>query len=199
MSAQEKTEAGKPRKMGAEKKKAAALLGLVAVGLLLWGRLLIQQVPRTVVANPSASASAETPGNPAGEIPADQGSGALAMAPLRSQARPVVTVDLPTNLCRDVFTFDASRYTRVVKDEIAPRPVEKSVVKTTDEKVRVTPGAPQANGLVLQTTIQGEHPRAMINGQVLTPGQKINGFVLRKVLPRQVILEMNGVEIRLEM
>lgn len=56
-----------------------------------------------------------------------------------------------------------------------------------------------ARGLVLQSTVAGDPPRAVISGQVLQPGERINGLELRQVLPRQVVLESDGVEVRLEM
>jgi hypothetical protein len=180
-------------KLGAEKKKLLVLGGMVAVGLLLWGRLLIQQVPRTAVADNPQVAQGETNG----DAPAEAGE-TLAAAPVKPVQR--VSVELPTTLSRDLFTLDAGRYTRVPQEEPVFQPVvEKSAPQSTDDnRTRVTTPT-QAVSLVLQTTILGESPRAMINGQVLKPGQKIGGYTLRRVMPRQVILEMNGVELRLEM
>ena len=56
-----------------------------------------------------------------------------------------------------------------------------------------------ARSLKLQTTIVGAHPRAVINGQLVGPGDKIAGFTVRRILDRKVIVEMDGVQVRLEM
>ena len=173
-----------PNKTAAEKKKLMFLLGLGLVGLLLWGRVLIQRVPRTAVAAPTAQASNTNP---------SAASSVATVADGTSEERKVVNVNLPDKLPRDLFALDASRYTRV-KDDTDIRPPEKSVPQPSDVTPRVTVGT---SGLVLQATILGQHPCALINGQVVLPGQRIKGYVLRKVLPQRVIVEMNGVEITL--
>ena len=40
----------------ADKKRLSMTLGLLAIGLLLWGRLLIKDLPKTAVADPTAAA-----------------------------------------------------------------------------------------------------------------------------------------------
>ena len=74
------------------------VLGLILVGiaLLLWGRLLLKQVPQAAVADQPVKAAA-TP--PASDHPS-----------MRAGPRPVVFVDLPDKIRRDVFTIDPSRY-----------------------------------------------------------------------------------------
>lgn len=72
---------------------------------------------------------------------------------------------------------------------------EKSSLKPTDESQVAAETALSA--LTLQTVFPGDPPSAVINGQSLTPGDEIQGFVLRRVMPNQVALEKNGVEIRL--
>lgn len=69
----------------------------------------------------------------------------------------------------------------------------KSSLKPTDESQVAAESALSA--LTLQAVFPGDPPRAVINGQSLTPGDEIQGFVLRKVMPNQVALEKNGVEV----
>jgi len=177
----------------ANKKKLFILLGLAAGGLLLWGRLLLQQVPRTVVADPPAQTVAlQTPVNDA----APGSVATLASGPIVRQA---VNVQIPSKLPRDLFALDPTGYTRLPKDEPDIKPVEKSYTKPTDDNQAAGEFAKAAGSLVLQTTIMGDTPRAMISGQVLKQGQQIKGFVLKKILQRQVILERDGVELKLKM
>jgi hypothetical protein len=47
--------------------------------------------------------------------------------------------------------------------------------------------------------VTGADERALISGRVVRPGQSVKGFVLKKIMSRQVVLVRNGVELRLEM
>jgi hypothetical protein len=167
----------KLKSLTANQKKLSALLLLVAVGLLLWGRLLwTQQVPRVVMAHPEEAS---------GLAPGSEGS-----APANAPApRATVYVDLPTDLARDLFAAAEA------PAPLTPEP-DKSGPQVADDNQQTTP---TAKGLVLQTTILGTPPRALINGRLLVPGDRINGFTLRRILRREVVLEMNGIEVRLGM
>jgi hypothetical protein len=166
-----------------DKRKLGAIVALLALGLLLWGRLMLKQVPRTALAKPSDKT-----------LVAGNGGGLM-----RSLTRKTIEVDLPENLTRDPFQIDPSAFPKVEKPAES-LPTAKSEVKPADVKPDAASLVRQAaSGLALQTTILGDTPRALINGQLLAPGEKIRGFELKKVMPREVILEMNGVELRLEM
>lgn len=56
-----------------------------------------------------------------------------------------------------------------------------------------------AGRLTLQSIIQGARPRAMINGQLLASGQKIEGFTVSQIDQRHVILTRGGVDVKLGM
>ncbi|MCX5661747.1 MAG: hypothetical protein NTW19_18870 [Planctomycetota bacterium] len=171
-------------KLSAEKKKLAVMACLLTVGLLMWGRLLLlHRQPRQAVADTVAvAASDETSGS----------------------AKKVVRFDLPKELNRDLFALDSSGYERVpvtaapVVVNQAPV-VEKSVDHSADESARVASIRQAAGELRLQSTLQGDRPRAVINGLSLAKGQVIKGFVLVKIEARHVIVERDGVEICLEM
>jgi hypothetical protein len=172
------------RNLTANQRKVSLMIGLVGVGLLLWGRLLFKDVPRTALADPT-----------------DQAAASPAAPEARRAGRPVVRVVLSPRLERDLFALDARYYPArrgnpASIEAVTPPAPDKFAPQTTDVQQQVLDAR---HGLVLQTTILGDRPRAMINGQVMSPGDKIGGFTLRKVLPRGVILEMNGIEVRLEM
>lgn len=176
--------------MFGERQKLAVMACLVAVGLLLWGRLLLlHRQPRQAVANTVASAASVNAADARG-------------------GRKVVRVELPGELARDLFALDASGYEPVPapaapEAKSAPAPtverVEKSVDENADEIARVEAIRHSAMSLRLISTMQGASPRAVINGLPLAEGQVIKGFVLRKIHARQVILVKDGVEIGLEM
>lgn len=168
----------------ANKRKLGLMVGLLAVALLLWGRLLLRQAPRTAVADPTAVvAAAATSPTPGGGL----------------TARPVIRVELADTIERDLFTPDVAKYARVNKPSVIEPAGGKSAPVTADEPSQAELAHQASKDLVLQTTMLGETPRAMISGQVLSPGQKIRGFTLKSVMPRHVVLELNGIQIKLEM
>jgi hypothetical protein len=165
------------QKLLADKAKASLMLGLVAVLLLMWGRLMLKQVPRQAVAEPAATA---------------------AVSVTRAWAPKVVEFTPPESWSRDLFVVDTGRYARNPKNEV--KPVAKSDPQPSDELLESTVVKKAAAGLTLQTTmLGGDKPRAMIDGQVIEQGQQIRGFTLKKVESRWVVLEMNGIEVELGM
>lgn len=188
---------GKSGAGSAQTKKVYAMVALLAIGLLLWGRLLLKQVPRTAVADdPTAIAAAE---------PSTTAAGAAASE--RWGVVKIARADLSTNLARDPFELDDSGYQKVAKVEPPPTAVvetkkaepEKSVDHSADEARRVEAIQRAASAFSLKSTVTGERPRAVIDGVTVAPGQKFRGFTLLRVESRRVVLEKEGVEVLLEM
>lgn len=171
------------RVMLADKKKAGLVLGLLAVGLLLWGRLLLKQVPRTATADPNQKQSA---------VDASQKRSTI------TQTEKVVELALSENFGRDLFSFHPEGYTRLTDVPITESGTDDSDV-TAQKQARIEAVRIAARRLSLQSVVQGEQPRAFINGQLIAPGQTVEGFLLKQVTDRYAVLEMNGVEIRLGM
>lgn len=166
----------------ADKKKSGAMLALLLVGLLLWGRLLLKDVPKTATAVPGSTATHD----------ADD-----ALELVKDQA-PRVEVDWPADLPRDLFVFDASRYRRTVTDDTRDA-AEKSPRVLTDKDLQIEALRRRARDLTLQSVITGSEPRAMINGRFMKIGQSVNGFELLEIHERSVILLMQDVKLRLSM
>ncbi len=177
------------RQLTADKKKLCLMLGLLAVGLLLWGRLLIKDVPRTATAKPAVQAAAT---GPASEPFTAQAMGA--------DTGPAVTVvvDLPRSLTRDMFALDTSGYPQAKKGEDSSVPA-KAPVETPDKAYRVAKATQAARGLTLEGVILSDDPSVIINGQLLQEGQQIDGLTVYRIENRKVVLEMDGVYIRLGM
>lgn len=165
-------------------RKLAIIAVLLSAAMLLWGRLLLKQVPRTATAEPGAVevvAVSEPAGSPA------------EAAPL-----PVVYVDLPEHLPRDLFSFGAEGGGWATKINSGPMQ-EKLVPKRSDEHLRSAAVRKAAEQLELQSVVTGEQPRAVINGRLFAPGDVCDGFTLIEVARRHVLLEQNGVIVRLSM
>ncbi len=184
------------RPLLADKRKLGVVAVLVVVMAVLWGRLLLAPAPRT--AGAAVAVIAETNGSGAnlalGTADADSALNSAVLDPLRY---PVVYIDLPNELTRDVFALKEDRYQRLKPSN--PEGEAKSQVEVVDAMPEAELVRRAARGLALQTTMLGETPRAMINGQLLSPGDKIEGFVLLEVRERHVVMQMRGIRIELGM
>jgi len=180
------------RQLFADKRKLGLMVSLLAVALLLWGRLLIKDVPRSAVAEPDKEVAADT------SSPADQSPESTDKA-----ERRVVRIRKFAPAGRELFAFDPDRYPRAERPKPKVDPSPKSGSDRTDEqdKREVARMAvySAARGLTLQSTLLGSPNRAMINGVLLEPGEKILGFELKTVRNRQVTLARDGIEVTLEM
>lgn len=173
----------------ADKKKLSIMISLSAVMLLLWGRLLLKQDPRTAVAEPSVSAVVDAASDSGDET-----------SPTASQFvnNPTVELAIADELQRDLFRFEKDRYPLAagvqVEDEL-----EKSPDKKPDEKEQIEAIRTMASQLRFQAAMLGPTPRALINDRIYRLGDKINNFRVTKIESRRVVLENGGIEIHLEM
>ena len=173
-------------RLGADSKKISVVVVLLAFGLLLWGRLLLQEVPRSASARPTTSKLA----NEQSRVTATSDAAAVKVR--------IVRVDLPRDLSRDLFTFDSNPYKRTPDNDPSARNAklasQQSDELTWDELTRLA-----RTLLTLDSVVTQPRPYAVINGQLLMPGQSVEGFKLRAVEDRSVILEKDGITIRLKM
>ena len=168
-----------------DKKKLSLIVGLFCVMLLLWGRLILKQVPRVAVADPAPSSSATT------VLP----SSTQALKRTLSGEKPVVTVTLPNVSQRDLFELDLTAYpTEQVDEPQEPEAKKKIEVDKVEKELKAMVGRIQ-----LESTVLGSKPCAIINGQIVVVGQSIDGLILKEVQSRQVILEYFGRLVRLRM
>jgi len=163
--------------------KKLFLMVVVFAALLLWGQLLLKKIPRSAIAVPDASVS-DSSGIP------EPGLGLFGV-------RSTVFVEAPTGIARDLFALDEAYYEKVETPE--PKLVPKPTPEIPDEPKPEDDVAIALQNLELHGTIGGDAPRAVINGQIVGMGEEIEGFELRKVMNRHVILRKNGVHVRLEM
>ncbi len=172
----------------ADKKKLGIMICALAIGLLLWGRLLLQGVPRTATADDPETQTQATNNPPP---TSDQNDRSY-------KNRPVIHVDLPASPGRDIFGIDPSRYRRTPGaglNDIGP----KSAQVTPDVESRIAVVRTEATELRLESVLAGARPRAYINGRLLAPGDEYEGFTLIQVTDRHVLLTKYGLIIRLKM
>ncbi len=172
----------------ADKKKLGIMICALAIGLLLWGRLLLQGVPRTATAEDPVKQTRA----------ADNSDTEVDKSMVASKPLPVVHIDLPASPGRDLFGLDPSRYRRTPGgSQNNNRP--KLAQITTDGDPRMAAVREEAMELRLESVLTGSQPRAYINGQLLKPGDDIEGFTLLKVTDRHVLLTKYDLFIRLRM
>ncbi len=178
-----------------DKRKLGVMFALLCVAMLLWGRLLLKDVPRSAVAEPAASQAPDT--EPDKNI--DSGP---STPQSRLADRPVIQVSLVDRVARDPFAFDPTRFPRIGnEDETAAVRTKLVEEPTDDDQQRQSHKAIElaARRLNLQSTLLGAQSRAMINGQLLSVGESIQGFELIDVRSRQVTVRKDNVEVVLEM
>ena len=167
------------RQVTADKKKLGLMVGLMAVGLLLWGRLMLKQVPQVATA--------------------DDGLAVAAAADM-AQRPDRVTVKLlsPGPLDRDLFALAADHYRALPKAPEKDLTLPKSEPEASDDSVRRAV-LEDARGLRLQSVTLGDVPAAIINGRLVRLNGLIDGFTLLHCDERSAVLERDGLKVRIRM
>lgn len=183
------------RDLLADKRKLGLGVALVAVALLLWGRLLLKDVPRTAIADPK-------PDRQANASPRTEAAPSTDPAPV-DQRRPEVVLEPTRPGQRDLFAWEARFYPGAFPEPENPDSSQKSASDSADQsqqrrQVRRAVLA-EAASLNLQSTMLGQPSRALIGSVLLETGQTVRGFELTEVRARQVTLVKHGVEVTLEM
>ena len=166
---------------------------LLAVGLLLWGRLiLLESVPRVGFADPDAATTAGP------QSAADQAGLDVA------HELPIVYMDLPRGLQRNLFLAPSSFLPQPAQDSSASSLEPKSQAETSEDPIalqqqRIERIRQDGASLRLESLIHGTPPIAVVDGHVLRIGQVIQGFRLEAVGDRSVVLMKDGVRVELVM
>ena len=182
------------RQVTADKKKFGILVTFVAVGLLLWGRLiLLEDVPRHATADPAENTQAVTT---AAATPA----AATATAPPPDMgALPEVRTELSDRLSLNLFAFRYDRYNPVPVPE-TPRIDIEDPQLSDDVEVRRRELQERLEVLHLQSVIQGgPRPLIVINGRLFRVGDSIDGFEIVSFNDRSATLTRDGLTFDLEM
>jgi len=177
--------------MTADRRRFGVMCALIAVGLLLWGRLiLLKNIPRTGYAKPDEELVVSDDG-----AEDQEHSGVI--------NRRFIYCDLPTTLARDLFAVP-SDYTKQASESTQSAEVaSKLQVDQPDpvelERERVEAIRSEAGSMHVDSLIRGSVPLAVIDGHVLAVGNTLKGFVLEQVLERSIILSKGGVRVEIEM
>lgn len=185
-------------RMTSDRRKFSIMCGLAVVGLLLWARLLLlNDVPRTGLADPIGSASTAT-------TPTSETNEAKKQDRPSIESAPVVYLDASTRLARNFFKVPEAMFPQTEQAAPVHDTAPKSQTDTPEDSVeaeRQRVGAIEAEAakLRLGSLILGAAPAAVINGRVVREGGHIDGFRLERVLKRSVILLKDQVRVELKM
>lgn len=152
---------------------------LLAIALLMWGRVLLTGEPQSAVADAQEDAGAQAP----------------VVDPLHS--RQTVFVELSDLAPRDLFQLKTNEFSKVDKPIVIPPP--NSPAEKSDEARRAEMSATLAT-VRLQSTIMSEQPAALINDRLFQQGQEpVPGFTLTRITQHSVFLKRIGTEEEFEL
>jgi hypothetical protein len=165
------------RQLTADRRKLGVIVVLLLIGIVMWGRLLLDTGPSEAKAKPADAITQPLPD-----------PGTLSVAPdAATQDQPVVRLARPRPLSRDLFNTAML----IPRKKVEPEPKSPDEPSDAPKEV-VNPGV-----LNLQSVMQGADGRAMINGTIVPVGGTIQGFELKQVADRSVIVEKAGQTFRL--
>ena len=176
-------------------KKTVILAVLVLVGVIFGVRTLSKSTP--------ASAGAAPTGTPEELAMLMGGQGNPTDARLKSYDTPQEPrVDIPKAevvITRDMFAFDPSGF-EVIETVVEPQDEETPIVVTDPDQVDAMKAVQAAAAeLTLQSTMASDTPVALINGQVLSIGERIDGFTVTSISAESCVVAKQGVNVVLLM
>jgi hypothetical protein len=171
-----------------EKKKAAVMIVLLAVAIVLFAQLLLKKPnPAQATAAPAARvetlrATSAEPSTPSSEdVSADT-------------SRDDYLRQIDTTIRRDIFAPPESYFPPGQSGKRSYRPITGG--RSDAEKESVWN---EAKALTLESTVLSATPRAMIDGQLVRVGDWIKGFRVEDIRSRSVTLGKEGISVSIEM
>lgn len=187
-----------------DRRRLIAVCSLAGVCLLLWARLIfLEKIPRTGYADPGTAAQATGPVTQSGVASPTAANGQSGSGSVETKhPKPEIQVALPQALIRNVFAHPADFDAELAERLPSRSQAAKSEPNTPDpivlERQHADEIHAQAAGLHLESIMQGAVPMAIVNGRVIRPGQRVDGFELKRVNETSVVLSKDGIEVRLE-
>jgi hypothetical protein len=107
-------------------------------------------------------------------------------------AARAITIEIPDVLPRDLFDASAA-FPHEVPVSTASTPATKPTSVTDD---RAAIAAEARSTIVLDATMLGSDPTALINGRQCRVGNVVRGFTVKKIAADHVIIERDGVKLQ---
>jgi hypothetical protein len=187
----------------ADPAKAAVLLVLVGVMVVLWVRAMGNYAPapaRASIAYQVTDADRTIAAAAAGPHATSSALAEWMRAPIGPMERNLFSVKL------DYFRQDASvprPAPRASGDEGFWDQLAKSMADQADQRkqrqILIENLQYQAAQLKMQSTLMGSQPRAMINNSLVSEGDVVAGFRVLKIEARRIIVEREGIKLEVLM
>jgi hypothetical protein len=107
-------------------------------------------------------------------------------------ARPII-IQIPDALPRDLFDGTAAFPPEVAS---APRPTTAPAVRPGTLDAHAAIAAEARNTIVLDATMLGSDPTALINGRQCRVGNVVKGFTVKRIAADHVVIEREGVMLK---
>lgn len=161
------------RRMMANRKQFGFMLALVVVALLMWGRVLLKDAPRTAVADPEATPQAVQTLPPGATEPATK--------------RTTVVVEISDQSSRNLFNLKSDEFAKVERPNVIPSP---NLVPEKSDEARRAELSAKLKDLKLKSTIMGERPAALMNDRLFHEGSEpVPGFTITRITQHSVFLK----------
>jgi hypothetical protein len=134
-----------------------------------------------------------TPSGASASLGAGNGSVPDPAADPRSPAARAITIEIPDTLPRDLFDASAAFPPEVPVSTVTATPTTKPH-SAADDRAAI---AAEARGtIVLDATMLGSDPTALINGRQCRVGNVVRGFTVKKIAADHVVIERDGVRLK---
>ena len=184
-----------------EAKKTVTLGVLVAVLVVLWGRLMLKSKA------PAAARGAEAPVFPTDNLPAAEPQ--MSEAPgssLQEWARQPIT-PIRRNLFSVPLDYYPDQSSRSGNEGNSEQGFWQGLAKSLSDRadhqeqrrILVENVKARAESLKLQSTVMSTQPSAMVNEQMVHEGSSVAGFRILKIEPRRIIVERESVRLEIKM
>lgn len=187
----------------AERKQSITLAVLVVAALGMWARAAVKQGSQAQASQQDTASVAQT-------------ASPTASAAVEIKRYETITLEQATPLSRDLFAPRPEDFPPPVQMEQAQAEPAKSASGSDDNTTSLQGLQPQtetervqeeARSLRLRSTVVGNESIAIIETTlagsaarvVLRVGDPVQGFTLKEVLSRSVVLEKNGIEVTLSL
>jgi hypothetical protein len=154
----------------------------ICIGLAL---VLLAVLFRAFGSTPSGASASPGAGN---------GSAPSQSADLHSPAAQAITIEIPDTLPRDLFDASVAFPPEVPVSSTAPTTPATKPHSAADDRAAIA--AEARSTIVLDATMLGSDPTALINGRQCRVGNVVKGFTVRKIAADHVVIERDGVRLK---
>jgi hypothetical protein len=196
----------------ADRRKTAVLAVMTVVMLIVWGRLFFKS-DASLAAASQAAIVPELITTSSDAATSDRVSES-AVEPVHEPALPasaaVDVSDAPRDLARELFAADWKSFRPALPTQPADgRSVEPQGLwgrfraaaraESARQQRRAERIRRDAAGLVLQSTVIGRDPTAMVSGRLVRLGDRLDAFEVVEIGPGRVVVRKDGVRVVLVM